>query len=162
MAKITGMSTAEATHFWNGGKDAHGNQPERAISDGKGHPCRHCLSMIEEGEAFLILSYRPFTACQPYAEQGPVFLHAERCPAFEPNSAKNGALPPVLQDSPHYLVRGYDCDERIVYGSGTITETKELRETADRLLAEEKITFLHVRSATNNCWQARIEPDEKP
>ena len=160
MLNFAGMSSDEAKHLWDGGCDAHGRLPERAVSDGQGNPCRHCLKMIEEGEEFLVFSYRPFNEVQPYAEQGPVFLHAEPCQAFESTSSQTQALPPVLEDSPRYLLRGYDENERIVYGSGTITETNQLRETADRLLAQEKITFVHVRSATNNCWQARIDPTE--
>ena len=161
MLKFAGMTTEEATHLWNGGSDAHGNLPERAISDGHGNPCRHCLQMIEEGDAFLVFSYRPFNATHPYAEQGPVFLHAEPCQAFGPESAEDRNLPPVLEDSPRYLLRGYDGNERIVYGSGTIAETDQLRETADQLLKQDKITFVHVRSATNNCWQARIDPADE-
>ena len=160
MLKFTGMTTEEAKKLWEGGTDAHGNLPERAVSDGKGNPCRHCLQMIEEGAEFLVFSHRPFSQCQPYAEQGPVFLHAEPCEAFDPEPHSNQDLPPVLEDSPRYLLRGYDENERIVYGSGTITETNQIRETSDQLLKQERITFVHVRSATNNCWQARIDPAE--
>jgi hypothetical protein len=158
--KFSGMTTQEATHLWNGGKDAHGNPPERAISDGNGNPCRHCLRMIEEGDSYLIISHRPFTSRQPYAEQGPVFVHAKPCAAYETEQKQAPSLPPVLNDSPRYLLRGYDQNERIVYGSGTITETNQISDTAERLLAQDQITFVHVRSATNNCWQARIDPSK--
>ena len=161
MLKFTGMATEEANRLWQGGRDAHGNVPEHAISDGQGNPCRHCLQMIDEGTEFLVISYRPFLECQPYAEQGPIFLHAEPCQAFDPNAAENRNLPAVLEDSPRYLLRGYDRNERIVYGSGTITEANQLRETADQLLKQDKIHFVHVRSATNNCWQARIDLAEE-
>lgn len=161
MLKFAGMTTQEAEQLWNGGRDAHGNLPERAISDGQGNPCRHCLQMIDEGEEFLVLSYRPFNDAQPYAEQGPIFLHAKPCQAYHSKSNSDRALPPVLEDSPRYLLRGYDENERIVYGSGAITDTNQICETADRLLAQEKITFVHVRSATNNCWQARIDPSDE-
>ncbi|MEM7290545.1 MAG: DUF1203 domain-containing protein, partial [Pseudomonadota bacterium] len=80
---------------------------------------------------------------------------------FQSQPCDDGDLPPVLQDSPRYMLRGYDKDERIVYGSGTISETDQIRETAENLLAQDRITFVHVRSATNNCWQARIDPSEK-
>ncbi|MEP0943934.1 MAG: DUF1203 domain-containing protein [Rhizobiaceae bacterium] len=157
MPKFTGMSTQEAIHLRNGGKDAHGNLPEHAISDGQGNPCRHCLQMIAKGEEFLIFSHRPFDSCQPYAEQGPVFLHANSCQAYEALDAEADSLPPVLEDSPRYLLRGYDANERIVYGSGTLTETNQIVETANHLLTRKEISFVHVRSATNNCWQARID-----
>ena len=101
----------------------------------------------------LIVAHRPFSTVQPYAEQGPVFLHAGKC---EPYCGPADQLPPVLHDSRNYIVRGYDDDERIVYGTGKVTEQEEIVSRAHNLLANEKLTFLHVRSSSNNCWQARI------
>lgn len=161
MLKFSGMKTSHAQNFWQGGKDDHGNVPEIAISDGAGNPCRHCLNMIDKGERFLILSYRPFDELQPYAEQGPIFLHAQPCKAYQPddNYAEDPKLPPVLIDSPRYLLRGYDLRQRIVYGSGTITERDQIQVAARDLLLRDEIKFVHIRSATNNCWQARIDRD---
>ena len=154
MTKFSGIPTCEAEALWAGDADAHGNKPERAVSNGNGNPCRHCLRMIEEGDPFLIISHRPFSTAQPYAEQGPVFLHAEPCEAYQDAADE---LPPVLLDSPAYIVRGYDRDERIVYGSGAVTEQGEVNNRAEMLFENPSIQFIHVRSATNNCWQARID-----
>lgn len=154
MTRFSGMTTQEAEGFWAGDADAHGNTPERAISNGNGNPCRHCLHMIEEGDPFLILSHRPFSTTQPYAEQGPVFLHADPCKAYQDAADE---LPPVLLDSPAYIVRGYDQDERIVYGSGAVTEQGKVDKRAEKLFENPSIQFIHVRSASNNCWQARID-----
>jgi len=63
-----------------GGPDAYGQTPELRISDGDAMPCRHCLKNIAAGDAYLILAYRPFPELQPYAETGPIFLHAEFIP----------------------------------------------------------------------------------
>ena len=62
MLKFNGMTTEEATHLWDGGADDHGNIPERAVSNGKDNPCRHCLRMIEEGDEFLAISHKPFNS----------------------------------------------------------------------------------------------------
>jgi hypothetical protein len=59
------MPTADAQHLWTGGADAYGLRPETSLSDGPGHPCRHCLRNIEAGEEFLILAYRPSRHCNP-------------------------------------------------------------------------------------------------
>ena len=161
MLKFRGMKSADAHQLWQGGKDDHGNDPEVTISDGAGNPCRHCLSMIEKGDEFLILSYRPFDGLQPYAEQGPIFLHAKPCKAYQADSEskEHGGLPPVLHDSPHYLLRGYDAQQRIVYGSGAITEQDQITAAAEALLNNDQIEFVDIRSATNNCWQARVDMD---
>jgi Protein of unknown function (DUF1203) len=138
-----------------GRPDANGQLPERHISDGDGMPCRHCLRNIEAGEPYLILAYRPFPKPQPYAELGPIFLHAEACPRFDAIDA----IPPILTTSERYLIRGYGGDDRIVYGSGKLVPRAALAEEAESALRDPRIAYVHVRSATNNCYQCRVERD---
>ena len=146
------MPTETAAALWNGGLDAYGMQPECARSDGKGVPCRHCLRPVEKYEDYLILAYRPFPALQPYAETGPIFLHADRCVPHEPS----GDRPPIL-DSRDYILRGYSAADRIVYGTGAVVPTPELVEQAKRILSRADVAYVHVRSARNNCYQCRID-----
>ncbi|NNG05761.1 MAG: DUF1203 domain-containing protein [Inquilinus sp.] len=136
-----------------GGADANGQPPERQISDGDGVPCRHCLADVAAGAPFLILAHRPFPNAQPYAETGPIFLHAEPCVRY----ADEAAMPPMMQRTEHFLMRGYGTDDRIVYGTRTIVPTAELTARAEALLARPEIAYLHLRSASNNCYQCRIE-----
>ena len=58
--------------------------------------------------------------------------------------------------SPHYIVRGYSADERIVYGTGQVTPTDQIAARAEALLARPDIAFVDIRSASNNCFQCRI------
>jgi hypothetical protein len=146
------MPDMDAEHLRQGGRDAYGNLPERQISDGIGVPCRHCLRNVDEGQAYLILAYRPFTSAQPYAETGPIFMHADQCPA--PDGA---SLPPILTSSKDYLLRGYGADERIVYGTGNVVAAEMLEQRAEDLLARPDVVSVHVRSAKYNCYQCRIE-----
>ncbi|MCV9996984.1 DUF1203 domain-containing protein [Pararhizobium sp. YC-54] len=133
--------------------DAYGLRPELHVSDGQGMPCRHCLANIGLGDPYLILAYRPFPELQPYAETGPIFLHAEECEAY----ANGNAVPPILTSSKDYLLRGYGEDDRIVYGSGTVVPVDNIGDRATELLQREDIAYVHVRSARNNCYQCRIE-----
>ena len=147
-----GLPTPTVRALQRGATDANGQPPERATSDGDGNPCRHCLQMIATGEEMLVLAHRPFETVQPYAEVGPIFLHARPC---EPYGGDGAALPPVL-DSPAYLLRGYGPDERIVYGTGGVVAREGIAARATELLADGRVTFVDVRSAVNNCWQARV------
>jgi hypothetical protein len=149
---FSAMPTANAEAYWAGGPDAYGLPPERQISDGNGVPCRHCLETVGNGEAYLVLAYRPFPAPQPYAETGPIFLHAEPCKRY----AAEEIVPPMLA-SPDYIVRGYGENDRIVYGSGAVTPTGDIPARAADLLARDDIAYVHVRSARNNCYQCRID-----
>ena len=147
------LPTEDVHALQRGGPDANGQTPERHISDGDGMPCRHCLRNIEAGEPYLILAYRPFPRPQPYAELGPIFLHAEPCPRFEDSSD----TPPILTTSERYLIRGYGRDDRIVYGSGKVVPREALAEKAEETFHDPSIAYIHVRSASNNCYQCRIE-----
>ncbi|TWF56456.1 DUF1203 domain-containing protein [Neorhizobium alkalisoli] len=153
--RFTAMPAPDAVHLWSGGLDAYGRQPETKVSDGPGHPCRHCLKNIEAGEEFFVLAYRPFPDLQPYAETGPIFLHKARCSRYEAEEV----TPPILS-SPDYIVRGYGADDRIVYGSGAVTPTGTIDKRASELFARPEIAYVHVRSARNNCFQCRIERPE--
>ncbi len=132
-------------------RDAYGKPVETHIAKGDAYPCRHCLDETPTGSPYLILAHRPFQSRNPYAETGPIFLCAAPCP---PAKATN-QVPAILRSS-HYLVRGYDAAERIVYGTGKVVETGHIADYARTILADAQIAFVDVRSASNNCFQCRI------
>jgi hypothetical protein len=146
------LPTEAVRALQRGEADAYGRSPERKISDGEGVPCRHCMRNVAAGAPYLVLAYRPFPELQPYAETGPIFLHAEECERA-PSSAE---LPEMLA-SPDYIVRGYGADDRIVYGTGAVVPTIEIAGKAEALLARDDVSYIHVRSARNNCYQCRID-----
>ena len=146
------MPTEDAEAIWTAGADAYGLMPETMTSDGPGHPCRHCLQNVDKGEELYVFAYRPFPTLQPYAETGPVFLHKQRCRRYSAEEV----LPPVLRTSRDFILRGYNSDNRIVYGTGAVTLTEDIPDYAGRLLDRDDIAYVHVRSARNNCYQCRI------
>jgi hypothetical protein len=150
--RFEALPTKTVRALQRGGRDAYGHQPERRISDGDGVPCRHCLEDVAAGGTYLVVAHRPFDTLQPYAETGPIFLHASECE----RAPTRGERPPILS-APDYIVRGYDSEERIVYGTGAVIPTDRIPEYADRLLGQERIAFVHIRSARNNCFQCRVE-----
>lgn len=151
--RYTPMPSDLAARYRRREPDAYGLTPEIHVSDGDGMPCRHCLANINAGDPYLILAYRPFPELQPYAETGPIFLHAEVCEAYD----NGNAVPPILTSSKDYLLRGYGADDRIVYGSGAVVPVENIGDHATELLQREDIAYIHVRSARNNCYQCRIE-----
>lgn len=137
----------------NGQPDFYGQAAECAVSDGAGNPCRHCLSDMPKGKPMLILSYRPFPVDQPYAEVGPIFMCSEEaCERFD----VSGALPPILQTSPDYLIKGYGKDDRIVYGTGSVIAPDILVAACEDIFIDPKVAYIHVRSAKNNCYQCKV------
>ncbi|WP_209505200.1 MULTISPECIES: DUF1203 domain-containing protein [unclassified Ruegeria] len=152
MFKITALPTNDVRALQAGGPDAYGSTPERAVSTGAGNPCRHCLRHIPEGDEMLILAHRPFSETHPYAETGPIFLCATPCERYEED-----ALPEILITSPDYLIKGYGADDRIVYGTGAVTPTDRIGAKVREILSRSDVAYIHVRSARNNCYQARID-----
>jgi len=153
MLNFSGMPQSYADSLRDGATDANNQTAEKQISDGNGNPCRVCLEMIEKDVPFLVFAYRPFDTINPYTEIGPVFIHQHQCSAY---NRKSDILPSVLRDSDKYLLRGYGADNRIVYGTGQVIAQEQIITYANTLLKDPAIRFVHVRSASNNCWQAKI------
>ena len=149
------IPTETARAYRAGAPDAYGNPPERTVSTGPGNPCRHCLEFIPEGAGMLIVAHSPFGARQPYAETGPVFLCADDCAAYDPADG----TPRIFAEN-SMLIRAYGKDERILYGSGEVVPPEQLTRKCAERLARDDVAFVHVRSSTNNCFQARVERSE--
>ncbi len=152
--RFTPLSVDWITAIRAGGPDANGQPAEHATSDGGGNPCRCCLKDIGKGQDMLVLAARPFPTVQPYAETGPIFLCRD-CEAFA-----GAEIPPILTNRPSYLIKGYMPDHRIAYGTGKIVTPRELPIYCKTLLTSPDIAYLHVRSATNNCYQAKVIRDD--
>ena len=63
----------------------------------------------------------------------------------------------MFLERPGFLIRGYGPDDRIVYGTGRIVAPAAMTEAAQDMLEDPRVAYVHVRSATNNCYQARID-----
>lgn len=151
--RFVALTTETVRALQSGAADANGQAPERHVSDGNGVPCRHCLTDVAEGAPFLILAHRPFPKAQPYAETGPIFLHAEPCERH----GETADVPALFRNRAQALIRGYGTDDRIVYGTGRVVASSEIAVAARALLERPEVAYLHLRSATNNCYQCRIE-----
>lgn len=141
-----------ALAYRSGAPDAYGFAPERSLSDGSGNPCRHCLKFIPKGAGMLILAYRPFSGLHAYTETGPIFLCEKAC-----LRAEDGNEIPEILSSDSYILRGYNNDDRIVYGTGGPVATKDIPSRAAQIFSVRSVAYVHVRSLANNCFHLRIE-----
>ena len=150
---VAPIPAEHAKSYWQGEPDANGQIPERYISDGCGIPCRHCLSNVAAGEPYLVLSYCPFVQKQPYAECGPIFLHAEPCTAYQDNTT----IPAMCLKGQPRIVKGYDSADRIIYGTGKIVAPEQITTYARELFTDVSVSYIHVRSSQYNCYSFRID-----
>ncbi len=129
------------------GVDSYGLPAKQKISDGDGFPCRHCQENIRKGDPFLVLAHRPFSGLHAYAETGPIFVHATAC-----SLADSGDILPAIFNSASYIPHGYDNGETIVYGTGGVVDRMRIIDRAETILEYPAVTFIHERSAQNNCF----------
>ena len=99
----------------------------------------------------LVLGFRPFKSLQPYAETGPIFLCGESCERYDEFRL------PALYASRTMLVRGYDQNERIIYGTGKAVSGNDIPGYASQLFEREEVAFIHVRSSSDNCFHFKME-----
>ena len=55
------------------------------------------------------------------------------------------------------ILRGYGADDRIVYGTGSVVGADQVETRARAILADPDVAYVHMRSATNNCFTLRID-----
>ena len=148
------LPTEDVRRLQHGGADAYGFTPERKISDGDGVPCRHCLRNVAAGDEYLILAYRPFPALQPYAETGPIFLHAERVRA---GAGGRSAARACSADAGLHRARLRRRRPHRLRHRRRRADAANPRHAPRTLLGATDIAYVHMRSARNNCYQCRID-----
>ena len=148
---VRGISTDQVEQLRRGFPDANGHAPLVRVAEGLANPCRHCLQLIGEGDAKLVLAYRPFDAPQPYAETGPIFLHKDACERYASDT-----MPPWFPFLDPAIVRGYGEDHWIRYDTGRVVAGSEIEASCREILNDPTIAYVHVRSKFN-CFQCRVD-----
>ena len=148
---VRGIDSGLVALIRAGGADANGQPALARRSVGAGNPCRHCLQLIAPGDDKLVLAHRPFARLQPYAETGPIFLHAKECIRYDANE-----LPAWFAHLQPALVRGYDQDDWIRYETGKVVAGDLLAAECERILGDSAVAYVHIRSKYN-CFQCRVD-----
>jgi hypothetical protein len=149
--RVRGIPTEHVEHIRRGGPDANGQPALERAAEGLANPCRHCIGLIAEGDAKLVLAYRPFDRPQPYAETGPIFLHKDACERYDADT-----LPAWFHFLDPAIVRGYGEDDWIRYETGDVVRGTELTTACREILRDPAIAYVHVRSKFN-CFQCRVD-----
>jgi hypothetical protein len=149
--RVLGVPSSTYARLRDGGLDANGQPAVTRIAEGPANPCRHCLELIAPGQPKLVLAYRPFDGLHPYAETGPIFLHASACERYD-----RADLPAWFDYLEPALVRGYGEDGWIRYDTGRVVPGREIARHCAQILADPTVAYVHVRSKFN-CFQCHVE-----
>jgi hypothetical protein len=132
------------------GKDEHGNAFAGYPAAGW-EPLRCCLRIARAGERIALISYSPFTEVSPWAEVGPVYVHADVCEGYV-----SGELPAELRTGPRIL-RSYHADGSLDYDDIVFVPKGDDLETALRdLLARPAVAAVHVRASLTQCFTYEV------
>ena len=131
--------------------DDAGRVPAPFTDDEGGAPLRCCLRRSRVGERIALVSYAPLrrwaarTGADPgaYDEQGPVFVHAERCAGPETDGLPFTHAHRTLR---RYSARGHILGGRLVEDPGAFAPA--LREAFD----DPSVAFVHVRAVEYGCF----------
>lgn len=131
------------------GEDDLGNRLLPRPADG-GEPLRCCLHEAGPAEPIALIGYRPSDLGGPYAETGPVFVHARDCPGYPSPAAYPESFRPRRQ-----VFRAYGPDGRIV--DAEVVEGTAAEAAIERLLARPEVDRIDSRNVAYGCYMFRIE-----
>ena len=112
-------------------------------------PCRHCLRWAQPGERVILFPYGAIPSGHPYAETGPIFVHANECQRYSatneyPADFRNGRV-----------FRAYDSNYNII--DAQALDGSEPENVIESLFQNPETAFVDVRSATHGCFTFRVQ-----
>ena len=129
------------------GQDDAGNALVPFSAEGW-EPLRCCLAVAGAGDGILLISYTPLTVASPWAESGPVFVHAEPCSGYRTPDE----LPGALRTGPRVL-RPYHEDGSLDYADITVVEAGvDIEDRVLDLLRRPAVHTVHVRALAAQCF----------
>lgn len=112
-------------------------------------PLRCCLRDATAGEQVVLVAWQPSALPGPYAEVGPVFVHAERC------AGPAGAGYPEGFRHRRQLFRAYDAQGRQV--DNEVHEGTGAEAALSALLTRPDVAYVHSRNVLAGCYMFRVD-----
>jgi hypothetical protein len=145
---IDAIPPAELARIRAAGHDTQGDPFTAREADGA-EPLRCCLRLARAGERIALIAYRPTGTAGAYAENGPVFVHAEPCEGYP----TDGGWPPEFRDRQQVL-RAYDAMGRIA--DAILVEGTEAEDGIAKLLADPEHVVVHSRNVLYGCYMFAV------
>ncbi len=134
------------------GVDDLGNKVTEMIDEVGGSPLRCCLRDAAPGERIAAIGYDPFPWHGPYAEVGPVFIHADSCAGHQ-----RGRGYPAGFRRREQIFRAYGLDRTIV--EAVIVDGANAETALATMLERPEIDFVHSRNVAYGCYMFTIRRD---
>jgi hypothetical protein len=134
------------------------DEARRTMTDRFGHglhviktqaPCRLCLQVSKQPEDLMLLSYQPLKDTGPYAEIGPIFIHAEACEPY----AECESFPNAFASRP-LVLRSYNAAGEIL--DSLVAPPGTAPRWAMHLFNDATAVEIHVRHISHTCFDFKI------
>ncbi|MGH8836837.1 MAG: DUF1203 domain-containing protein [Actinomycetes bacterium] len=129
--------------------DDLGNPVVSEVDTEGGSPLRCCLRDATPGERVAAIGYNPFPWSGPYAETGPVFIHADECPGYQELHSYPAGFRHRRQ-----IFRAYSAQRRIV--DAVIVAGADAEAALTELLARLDVDFVHSRNVAYGCYMFTV------
>jgi Protein of unknown function (DUF1203) len=148
---VSAIPLSDLERIRSRGVDDFGNTLEVTINrDRGGTPLRCCLRDATAGEPVTLIAYRPADRGGPYAEVGPVFIHADPCSGYQQTRAYPEGFRRRQQ-----LFRAYGPTGRQVHNQ--IVEPGDQEAVLTDLLSRPDVDFIHSRNVLAGCYMFAIK-----
>lgn len=151
--QVSALPDEDLDRIRSRGTDDFGNDLVVTIQDEVGAPLRCCLRDATVGERIALVAWQPAALPGPYAEVGPVFIHADSCPGY----AEVDAYPAGFRHRSQ-LFRAYDAQGRQV--DNRIVEGREAETEITSLFSDPDIAYVHSRNMLADCYMFAISRPE--
>ncbi len=145
---FTGIDTAELGRVLASGIDHGGNPIEPFADPDGGWPLRCCLTDSRRDARIAIIAWSPMPWTGPYAEVGPIVVHAGGCDTptdFERLPSELDVRAMVLRPYGHDRRIAYHCVRQVPAGASSTDQVVELFDEPD-------VDFVHGRNVTGGCY----------
>jgi hypothetical protein len=122
----------------------------RIVDKCPGFPCRVSLVDAQVGEVVLLTNYEHQSASSPYRAAHAIFVR-ENAHEARPQVDE---VPRALR-SRLLSVRGFD--EKGMMIDADVVDGREIEPAIERLLANARISYLHLHNAKPGCYAARVD-----
>jgi hypothetical protein len=106
--------------------------------------------MTHVGEPAIVFAYKPFDFEGPYAEIGPVYVHAQECRRYSET-----ARFPSDFGLRVLTMRGYNDEHRIE--AAELSSSGDPESSIASLFANDRVCFIHVRNPAWGCYDFQVD-----
>jgi hypothetical protein len=147
--RIVPLAADYATRIRRTRRDASG-EPVLQRQDPQPHQCRVCLTLTAPDEPYLLLSHRAHAERVPYAETGPVFIHARDCAPYAASDRYPDGFP-----REQVVLKAFSARHEIVDSQHALGRPVE--DVIGGLFEDPRVAYIHARNLTYGCYMFRVE-----